>query len=165
MMTDMTQPLTEQEAVRRYKEGVERLEAKYGSVFRAPSEEVRDNSERMRAFYVIQKYGGSITRHVLSQYMIPPSIAEAVLAECGGDGVTTVEPKVSRADQYKAFEQWARDHDREQFSTEQLVEASGFGYQTTLKFIDGNPYFHKIKKGLYECRDYTADREQAKKSK
>lgn len=161
MMTDMTQPLTEQEAVRRYKEGVERLEAKYGSVFRAPSEEVRDNSERMRAFYVIQKYGGSITRQVLSQYMIPPSIAEAVLAECGGDGVTTVEPKVSRADQYKAFEQWASDHDSEQFTTDQLVEQSGFSYPTTLKFIDGSPYFRKVKKGLYECRNDRLRREQS----
>ena len=93
------------------------------------------------------------------------SIAEEVLAEVGGDGVIDDSKKLTRADQYKAFEQWAREHDREQFTTEQLVAESGFGYQTTLKFIDGNPFFHKIKKGLYECRDYTADREQAKKSK
>ncbi len=153
--------LTEEEAERRYKEGVRALEEKYGSVFRAPSEEVRENSERLRAFYVIQKYGGSINRQVLSQYMIPPSIAEAVLAECGGDGVTTVEPKVSRADQYKAFEQWASEHDSEQYTTEQLVEVSGFSYQTTLKFIDGSPFFRKVKKGLYECRNDRLRREQA----
>jgi hypothetical protein len=153
--------LTKEEAERRYKEGIRALEDKYGSVFRAPSEEVRENSERIRAFYVIQKYGGSISRQVLSQYMIPPSIAEAVLAECGGDGVTTVEPKVSRADQYKAFEQWASEHDSEQFTTEQLVEVSGFSYQTTLKFIDGSPFFRKVKKGLYECRNDRLRREQA----
>jgi hypothetical protein len=153
--------LTEQEAERRYKEGVRALDEKYGSVFRAPSEEVRENSERLRAFYVIQKYGGSINRQVLSQYMIPPSIAEAVLAECGGDGVTTVEPKVSRADQYKAFEQWASEHDSEQFTTEQLVEVSGFSYQTTLKFIDSSPFFRRVKKGLYECRNDRLRREQA----
>lgn len=153
--------LTEEEAERRYKEGVRALEEKYGSVFRAPSEEVRENSERLRAFYVIQKYGGSINRQVLSQYMIPPSIAEAVLAECGGDGVTTVEPKVSRADQYKAFEQWASEHDSEQFTTEQLVEVSGFSYQTTLKFIDSSPFFRRVKKGLYECRNDRLRREQA----
>lgn len=163
MLDAMT--LTHDEAERRYKEGVERLTQKYGSYFRAPSEEVRDNSERLRAFHIIQKYGGSITRQTLSQYMIPPSIAEEVLAEVGGDGVIDDSKKLTRADQYKAFEQWAREHDREQFTTEQLVAESGFGYQTTLKFIDGNPFFHKIKKGLYECRDYTADREQAKKSK
>jgi len=161
MMTDMTTPLTHEEAERRYKEGIRILEEKYGSVFRAPSEEVRENSERLRAFYVIQKYGGSITRQVLSQYMIPPSIAETVLSECGGDGVTTVEPKVSRAEQYKAFEQWACDHDSEQFTTEQLVEQSGFSYPTTLKFIDGSPYFRKVKKGLYECRNDRLRREQS----
>jgi hypothetical protein len=116
----------------------------------------------VRAFYVIKKYGGSISRQVLAQYMIPPSIAEAVLAECGGDGVTSVEPKVSRSDQYKAFEQWASEHDSEQFTTEQLVEVSGFSYQTTLKFIDGSTYFRRIKKGLYECRNERLRREQGK---
>ena len=154
--------LTAEEVERRYKEGIRTMEDKYGSYFRAPSEEVRENSERVRAFYVIKKYGGSINRQVLAQYMIPPSIAEAVLAECGGDGVTSVEPKVSRSDQYKSFEQWAGEHDSEQFTTEQLVEVSGFSYQTTLKFIDGSPYFRRIKKGLYECRNERLRREQGK---
>lgn len=159
-----TTTLTAQEAERRYKEGIRILEEKYGSVFRAPSEEVRENSERLRAFYVIQKYGGSITRQVLSQYMIPPTIAEAVLAECGGEGVTTVSPKgLTRNEQYKAFEQWACDHDSEQFTTDQLVAESGFSYQTTLKFIDGNPHFHKLKRGLYECRNVAQRRAEAEK--
>lgn len=158
-----TTPLTHEEAERRYKEGIQRLEDKYGSVFRAPSDEVRENSERLRAFHVIQKYGGSITRQVLSQYMIPPSIAEAVLAECGGDGVTTVAPKVTRADQYKSLEKWACEHDSEQFTTEQIVEVSGFSYQTTLRFIDGNPHFHKVKRGLYECRNVAVRRAEADK--
>lgn len=157
----MTTPLTEQEAIRRYQEGVARLEEKYGSVFRAPSEEVRENSERLRAFHIIQKYGGSITRQILSQYMIPPSIAESVLAEVGGSGVTEVGRRVSRADQYKGFEQWASEHDSEQFTTEQLVEVSGFSYQTTLRFIDSNPHFRKVKKGLYECRNDRLRREQS----
>jgi hypothetical protein len=159
----MTTPLTANEAERRYKEGVLRLEEKYGSVFRAPSEEVRDNSERLRAFYVIQKYGGSITRHILSQYMIPPTIAEAVLNEVGSEGIAEMGKKVTRADQYKAFDQWASEHDSEQYTTEQLVEVSGFSYQTTLKFIEGNPHFHKIKRGLYECRD--AERRRAEAGK
>ena len=145
-----TTTLTAQEAERRYKEGIRILEEKYGSVFRAPSEEVRENSERLRAFYIIQKYGGSITRQVLSQYMIPPTIAEAVLAECGGEGVTTVNPKgLTRNEQYKAFEQWACDHDSEQFTTDQLVAESGFSYQTTLNFVNETPEFIKVKRGLY----------------
>ena len=159
----MTTPLTADEAERRYKDGVARLEDKYGSLFRAPSDEVRDNSERLRAFYVIQKYGGSITRQILSQYMIPPSIAEAVLSEVSSEGIVEMGKKVTRADQYKAFEQWANEHDSEQFTTDQLVEQSGFSYQTTLRFIDGNPHFYKIKKGLYECRDTTKRRAEAGK--
>ena len=89
----MTSPLTEQQATERYRQGVSLLERKYGSVFRAPSEEVRENSEMMRAFHVIQKYGGAINGHILSQYMIPPSIAELVLSECGGEGVTAIVPR------------------------------------------------------------------------
>lgn len=158
-----TTPLTEEEAVRRYKEGVARLDEKYGSVFRAPSDEVRENSERLRAFHIIQKYGGAITRQTLSQYMVPPSIASEVLAEVGIDGVVEMGKKVTRADQYKELEEWASEHDSEQFTTEQLVAQSGFSYQTTLRFIDGNPHFHKVKKGLYECRNATKRRAEARK--
>lgn len=157
----MTSPLTEQQATERYRQGVSLLERKYGSVFRAPSEEVRENSEMMRAFHVIQKYGGAINGHILSQYMIPPSIAELVLGECGGEGVTAIVPRVTRSDQYKAFEQWACVHDTEQFTTEQLVETSGFSYQTTLKFVETSLFFIKVKKGLYECRNETLRRGQA----
>lgn len=160
MLDGMT--LTQEIAEARYKEGVTLLESRYGSLFRAPSEEIRENSERLRAFYVIQKYGGSITRHILSQYMVPPSIAEAVLAEVGGEGIADVGRKMTRADQYKAFEKWASEHDSEQYTTDQLVAESGFSYQTTLRFIDGNPHFHKIKKGLYECRDAHGRRESEK---
>lgn len=159
----MTTTLTEEEAVRRYKAGVQLLEDKYGSVFRAPSEEVRDNSERLRAFYVIQKYGGAVTRHILSQYMVPPSIAEAVLTEVGSEGIAEMGKKVTRADLYKAFEKWASEHDSEQFTTDQLVKESGFSYQTTLRFIEANPHFHKVKRGLYECRDAMKRRAEAGK--
>ena len=59
----------------------------------------------------------------------------------------------TRSQRYTAFVNWARAHDGEQFTTEELVAQSGFSYQTTLKFIDSHPNFNKIKKGLYECRN------------
>lgn len=157
----MLDNMTPLEADHQYKETLRRLSDEYGGYSNIPTELWREASEVARAWAVVDKYEGQVNKELLSKYMVPLSIIARIMPTIQLDDTR----KVNRADQYKAFEQWAREHDREQFTTDQLVEASGFGYQTTLKFIDGNPYFHKIKKGLYECRDYTADREQAKKSK
>jgi hypothetical protein len=157
----MLDAMTPAEADIHYKTELQRLADEHGGFTNIPADLWREVSETTRAWYVVAKYEGQVNKELLSKYMIPLSIVSKIMPFIQIDDTR----KVTRADQYKAFEQWAREHDREQFTTEQLVEASGFGYQTTLKFIDGNPYFHKIKKGLYECRDYTTDREQAKKSK
>lgn len=154
--------LTFDEAIARYKRGMSELANEYGH-FRYPWTEYMETSERLRAFSIIQSQGGQVNPKVLSQYMVSPRIAQEVLAQMGiTDTSIEITPKVSRADQYKAFEKWASDHDSEQYTTEQLVEVSGFSYPTVLRFIDGSPFFHKVKKGLYECRDEKMRREQAK---
>lgn len=156
--------LTEEEAIRRYKEGMKTLTDKYGP-FRVPWLEHMEVSEPLRAFHIIMSNGGAVSSKLLSQYMVSPRVAEQALAEIGVDGVVIdMTHKPSRADQYKAFEQWASDHDSEQYTTDQLVEVSGFSYPTVLRFIDGNPHFHKVKKGLYECRNAKVRREQAIKA-
>lgn len=71
---------------------------------------------------------------------------------------SNVQALTKRADKYDALLEWAKDHLFEQFTTEQLVEISGFSYQTTLKFLQESPTFRKIKKGLWEIRDAQADR-------
>ncbi len=157
----MLDNMTPQEAEADSTDTLRRLAQEHGGYSAIPAELWREASEVSRAWAVVAKYEGQVTKELLSRYMIPLSIIARIMPTIQIDEAR----KVSRADQYKAFEKWACEHDREQFTTDQLVEASGFGYQTTLKFIDGNPYFHKIKKGLYECRDYNSDREQAKKSK
>jgi hypothetical protein len=67
-----------------------------------------------------------------------------------------------RADKYDALLEWAKDHLFEQFTTEQIVEVSGFSYPTTLKFLQESPTFRKVKKGLWEVRDADADRKSEK---
>ena len=67
-----------------------------------------------------------------------------------------------RSDKYDALLEWASDHLFEQFTTEQIVEVSGFSYQTTLKFLQESPTFRKVKKGLWEVRDADADRKAEK---
>jgi hypothetical protein len=68
------------------------------------------------------------------------------------------EQMSSRAGKYVAFETWAKSHDGEQFTTEQLVEVSGFSHQTTLKYLADSLIFTKVKKGLWEVRNI-AERE------
>jgi len=71
---------------------------------------------------------------------------------------SATEQMSSRAGKYAAFETWARSHDGEQFTTEQLVEVSGFSHQTTLKYLSDSLFFMKVKKGLWEVRNI-AERE------
>lgn len=137
---------TYKEAEERYRQEVRDLTARYG-YFRVPSELMFEASARLRAVAIAEANGGLLTRSLCSQYGIPPG----VIRELGYD-VDEDAPREKRADKWGAFEKWATEHAGEQFSTEQLVEVSGFGYQTTLRFIASSPYFHKIKKNLYECR-------------
>lgn len=138
---------TYQEAEQHFRQEIAELTKQYGH-FRIPSDLYFEASNRLRAVALAEANGGSLTRSTCSQNGIPFSVADSL-----GYTVLEEEPKEKRADKYDAFEKWATEHAGEQFSSEQLVEVSGFGYQTTLRFIASSPYFHKIKKNLYECRD------------
>ena len=63
------------------------------------------------------------------------------------------EKTANRKSQYRDFERFAVERVFEQFTTAQLAEQSGFSQATVLKFVKTSPYFHKVKKGLYEARD------------
>lgn len=87
--------------------------------------------------------------------LVPPETL-AFLMESNTSALT------KRADKYEALLEWAKDHLFEQFTTEQIVEVSGFSYPTTLKFLQESPTFRKVKKGLWEVRDADADRKSEK---
>lgn len=82
-------------------------------------------------------------------------VPSETLATIMGNNVSAM---TKRADKYDALLSWARDHVYEEFTTEELVEVSGFSYPTTLKFLQDSPTFRKVKKGLWEVRDAEADR-------
>lgn len=147
--------ITYAQAEAQYRQTMEELLAIYPP-FRIPTELYVAASNRLRAVAVAEINGGNLTRSLCSQYGLPPTIADEL-----GYTVGASEQPERRADRYKAFEKWASEHDSEQFTTAQLVEASGFSYQTTLRFIDSNLHFRKIKNGLYECRDEEMRRKQA----
>lgn len=142
-MNDMT---TYEEAQERYKREIIKLTDEYGA-FRIPSHLYHEVATRLRAVAVAHMNEGVLTHSDCAYYSIPTGVAEELGFTLGDDA-----HKEKRADKWGAFEKWASEHAGEQFSSEQLVEASGFGYQTTLRFVASSPYFHKIKKNLYECR-------------
>ena len=87
--------------------------------------------------------------------MVPSETMSLLLAD-------NTQALTKRADKYDALLEWASDHLFEQFTTEQIVEISGFSYPTTLKFLQESPTFRKVKKGLWEVRDADADRKSEK---
>lgn len=91
--------------------------------------------------------------------VVPMSIVRLVPKETLNALLTsTTSALTKRADKYDALLDWAKDHLFEQYTTEQLVEISGFSYPTTLKFLQDSPTFRKVKKGLWEIRDADSDR-------
>jgi hypothetical protein len=139
---------------------------KYGDKYKVPFDVISEMSHQTRALYVLQTWNGSGSpaRH-LSTYSIPTEVITQIVAEYCDATVTEEEilaPRPRRADKYDALLDWAKEHFFEQFTTEQLMEVSGFSYQTTLKFIQESPAFRKIKKGLWEIRDVEADKKAEK---
>jgi hypothetical protein len=59
------------------------------------------------------------------------------------------EDKVSRSGRYGAFEAWALAHQGDTFTTQQLVEVSGFSSATMVKYLKTSLLFEPIKKGTW----------------
>lgn len=139
---------------------------RHGDQFKVPFDEIRQMSEYTRALYVLMGWDGSGNpARRLSAYSIPTEVIAEVIAEYCDEVVDTEElltPRPRRADKYDALLSWSKDHLFEQFSTEQLVEVSGFSYPTTLKFLQESTTFRKVKKGLWEVRDAEADKKAEK---
>lgn len=135
----------------------EEASTKYGSKFSVPSEDVQRMGEIIRGLHVLvlwQKEGGSRPpESALRAYSVLEGIIPEVLNMALGVTVSqkadSLKPE-KREKKWNSFIAWAKLHESEQFTTEQLVEVCGFSYQTTLEFLKISPHFKKIKKGLYE---------------
>lgn len=139
---------------------------RHGDKFKVPSDEVNRISQQTRALYVLMGWNGTGSpARLLSSYSIPTDIITDLVAEYYDETVAVEElttPRPKRADKYDAMLDWAKGHLFEQYTTEQLVEISGFSYPTTLKFLQDSPTFRKVKKGLWEVRDAVADKKADK---
>jgi hypothetical protein len=137
---------------KKYKKAEERLEHKV---------EIAHIQETVRGLYVMEKWqregrnGNPIA--VLNHYSllseVLPKFVSQYLSEflAGEDGEQPILPKTEkRKDKWATFDAWTKEHQAEQFTTEQLVETAGFSYPTVLKYVSESPLFGKVKKGLWE---------------
>lgn len=142
-------------------------EKKYKTMYAVPKEEVTRINEILRGMYVVQIWqrdnasGSPIS--ALRSYSVSEESAQYVLDTLGLASVKysakreRQEAPKKRANKWEIFDKWAREHRGEQFTTEQLVEQSGFSYQTTLKYVSESPIFTKVKRGLWSVT--TAERD------
>lgn len=134
------------------------LKEKWGNISHGgpmPWDERWRASKIVHGMWVLASWNGAGSAdHLLRSYGIPEDVRHYIISkycvgeELGADGPARA-PK--RADKYSEFEEWAEEHIGEQFTTEQLVEQSGFSHATTLKYLKTSLYFKPIKKGLWEA--------------
>jgi len=136
----------------------DQLKKQYGNVAHGGS---MPESERWRVskiehgMWLLADYSGSADS-TLRAYGIPQDVREILISTyCEDEQVGADAPLKTqkRADKYAEFENWAVEHAGEQFTTEQLVEQSGFSHITVLKYLKESLHFTKIKKGLWEARN------------
>lgn len=148
-----------------WKSAVER----YGTTYKVPRDEQQRISELVRGLYVIQAWQarGSQGNPVrfMTEYSLSRGVIETLVPAFLGKQklVEAEEAKpVKRADKWKALEEWAKKNTYHEVTTEQLVEISGFSYQTVLNYVKTSPYFRKIQRGQWEVRDPKEDRAREK---
>lgn len=142
----------------------------YGNSFKVPHESIFKINETIRALNVLliwQREGSSGSPvKFLNTYSVHSEIMIEVTRDFCAINIESAEDIIlkteKRSNKYDAFNEWAKSHIFEQYTTEQLVEQSGFSYPTILKYIQESPSFRKIKKGLWEIRDAKADRDAEK---
>lgn len=123
-------------------------------------------SETIRGLYVMEKWqreGGNGSPLAMLKFYslaedVMPSFVKTYLSGIAGANKGVDKPE-KRKHKWSAFEKWADEHRGEQYTTDQLVEVSGFSYQTTLKYISDSHLFIKVKKGLWQVADPKDDSE------
>jgi len=141
-------------------------EEQYGSKYRVPSEKQFEMSAYTRGMYCLMNWDGkgSPARY-LATYSIDERTIIQLVADFCGEEISEEDLSVTRekrADKYDALVSYAKENIFRQCTTEELVEVGSFSYQTTLKYLQESPWYKKVKKGLWECRDAKADREAEK---
>jgi hypothetical protein len=133
---------------------------RFGSVSAVPRDVVWSISEYVRGLYVLQVFerdGGSgsavswLRSYGVSEGCVEAFVRDGVLGR--QEVAVERERPSSRKAKLRVFEDWAGKHRGEQFSTDQLVEVSGFSRGALLNYLKLSRLFVKVKRGVFEVAD------------
>lgn len=128
---------------------------RFGSKFKVPDDVVWSISEYVRGLSVLQTFRrnggvGSVVSFLRS-YGISDGCVESLVRDGYVKGEVKQDgPVGSRKARLRAFEDWAVKHRGEQFSTDQLIEVSGFSRASLLDYLRISRLFVKVKRGVFE---------------
>jgi hypothetical protein len=140
-----------------------RLYAEYNKKYKTPKEQYAHWDERtkiaeiVRGLYILEIWQreGSVGNPIstLRRYSLQSmeSFTDKYLShlEIEATALDMGSRMPRRQEKYDAFDKWAKENRTQEYSTEQLVEISGFSYQTTLRHLTESPLYTKVKKGLW----------------
>lgn len=140
-----------------------RLYAEYNKKYKTPKEQYAHWDERtkiaeiVRGLYILEIWQreGSVGNPIstLRRYSLQnmESFTDKYLShlEIEATALDMGSRMPRRQEKYDAFDKWAKENRTQEYSTEQLVEISGFSYQTTLRHLSESPLYTKVKKGLW----------------
>lgn len=140
-----------------------RLRADFRNKHKKDAERIRKHpeltaiQETVRGLYVMEKWQSegrtgnpvAMLRHYSILTHVLPTFIATYLPDYKEEDKEVARPE-KRKEKYGAFDKWAKEHQGDQFTTDELVEISGFSYQTTLKYISESPLFIRVKKGLWQ---------------
>ena len=125
----------------------------WGDKFSVPREEVGRIQQLIQGMYVLMGLDSSVAPFkALRAFGIPEDTCHYLIGKyCPTEvGADDEAASMNRRKKYAAFEEWAREHVGEQFSTQALADVSGFSYPTVLKFVKESPLFKRVKNGWWE---------------
>ena len=135
----------------------------FGSKFKVPSDRVWEIGEYVRALLILQSdfsKGGRPENalEVLRRF----SVSDRAIGLLFEDGVlvrdVVVDERVgSRKSRLQAFEVWARGNRGGEFSTDFLVERSGFSKATLLGYLKTSRLFVRVKRGTFRVLEVGED--------
>lgn len=124
------------------------------------SSEMTQIQETVRGLYVLEMWERngrsgsplSMLKHYSVMDSVITTLIDNYVPKNLSQQASTGKPE-SRKNKWGAFDKWSQEHQGEQYTTDQLVEISGFSYPTTLKYVSESPLFIKVKKGLWQVAD------------
>lgn len=143
--------------------------AEYGSAYAVPRSHADHISEVVRGLTILKGWssGPNAALAELTSYMVREAAKVEVLAMLNLK--TTVKQDdsalavpASRAARYRRLDDIAATNFAKEFTTEELMEQSGFSYPTILKYLKNSRCWRKAGRGRWEARNAISDRKYKK---